>query len=71
VHEIRKYKFYDIACSDVLFVEHRYHYKFVGLAGSGIDPATDRWFERSTVGKVSHQPLYVLTILMFKFNKMF
>ena len=40
VHEIRKYKFYDIACSDVLFVVHRYHYKFVGLAGSGIDPAT-------------------------------
>ena len=32
VHEIRKYKFYDIACSDVLFVVHRYHYKFVGLA---------------------------------------
>ena len=40
VHEIRKYKFYDIACSDVLFVVHRYHYKFVGLAGSGIDSAT-------------------------------
>ena len=40
VHEIRKYKFYYIACSDVLFVVHRYHYKFVGLAGSGIDPAT-------------------------------
>jgi len=40
VHEIRKYKFYEIACSDVLFVVHRYHYKFVGLAGSGIDSAT-------------------------------
>jgi len=47
VHEIRKYKFYDIACSDVLFVVHRYHYKFVGLAGSGIDPATVTYF-RST-----------------------
>jgi len=33
VHEIRKYKFEDTACSDVLFVVHRYHYKFVGLAG--------------------------------------
>jgi len=40
VHEIRKYKFYEVACSDVLFVVHRYHYKFVGLAGSGIDSAT-------------------------------
>jgi len=40
VHEIRKYKFYDITCSDVLFVVHRYHYKFVGLAGIGVDRAT-------------------------------
>jgi len=32
VHEIGKYKFDDITCSDVLFVVHRYHYKFVGLA---------------------------------------
>jgi len=33
VHEIRKYKFNEIACSDVLFVVHRYLYKFVGIGG--------------------------------------
>jgi len=30
---IRKYKFDDIACSDVLFSCIRYHYKFVGIGG--------------------------------------
>ena len=41
VHEIRKYKFNEIACSDVLFVVHRYLYKFVGSSGGiGIELAT-------------------------------
>ena len=40
MHEIRKYKFDDIACLDVLFVVHRYHYKFVGLESVGVDRAT-------------------------------
>jgi len=41
VHEIRKYKLNEEACSDVLFVVHRYLYKFGGSSGGiGIKPAT-------------------------------